>query len=77
VLSVDFGRLFLPTVRVQLDSERIIVDAPLESCLAEKILELAKIRPIFRFTLSARHHITIEHLDALLQFGKGAAFENQ
>jgi len=66
------GRLFLPSIRVQLDS--LIVDEPLEPCLAEKILELAKIRPIFRFTI-LEHNITIEHLDALLQFGKGEPFQ--
>ena len=43
--------------------------------MAEKILELAKIRPIFRFTLGSERHITVEHLDALLQFGKGQAFQ--
>jgi len=75
------GRLFLPTVRVRLEEKKedaaaliVVVDERLESCLAEKILELAQIRPIFRFTLLA-HHITVEHLDALLQFGKGKCFE--
>merc|ERR1712106_1082876 len=75
------GRLFLPTVRVRLEEKKedaaaliVVVDERLESCLAEKILELAQIRPIYRFTLIA-HHITVEHLDALLQFGKGKCFE--
>ena len=42
--------------------------------MAEKILELAKIRPIFRFNI-LEHHITVEHLQAQLQFGKGQQFQ--
>ena len=53
--------------------EVLIIDESLENCLAEKILELAKIRPIFRFVIQDMY-ITIESLEALLQFGSGKPY---
>jgi len=71
------GRYFLPSVKVKLfESEsNYTIDESLEMCLSEKILELAVIRPIFRFSV-LDFHFTVESLQSYFQFGNGQKYKN-
>ena len=66
----------MPSVRVTLsDGKDIIeIDEKLETCLAEKILELGKIRPIFRFSILDQN-LTISSTESYFQFGKGKSYK--
>ena len=80
-------RYFLPSVRVTLidrrggpsgelssDEKTFQIDEKLETCLAEKILELGKIRPIFRFSILDQN-LTISSTESYFQFGKGKSYK--
>ena len=73
-------RYFLPSVRVTLidrgpsDETIFQIDEKLETCLAEKILELGKIRPIFRFSILDQN-LTISSTESYFQFGKGKSYK--
>ena len=79
-------RYFLPSVRVTLidrgrpsaetssDETIFQIDEKLETCLAEKILELGKIRPIFRFSILDQN-LTISNTESYFQFGKGKTYK--
>ena len=79
-------RYFLPSVRVTLidrggpsgellsDEKFFQIDEKLETCLAEKILELGKIRPIFRFSILDQN-LTISSTESYFQFGKGKSYK--
>jgi len=66
----------LPSVRVTLSGGKDIIeiDEKLETCLAEKILELGKIRPIFRFSILDQN-LTIQSVESYFQFGKGKNYK--
>ena len=75
--TFSLGRYFLPNVIVKIfedDSTLQCIESDLETCVAEKFLELGRIRPVFRFQIF-HYYLSVIQLEANLQFGLGSTFE--
>ena len=73
----SLGRLFVPNVKVNLfdeNSKKFEINETFEKCLSEKILELAKIRPIFRFSIFD-FYFSVQNLETYFQFGNGHKYK--
>ena len=71
------NRLFRPDIVVKIfngEEGEVSESSGMESCVAEKFLELGRVRPVFRF-LIADLVISVIQLESYLQFGRGSKFK--
>merc|ERR1712130_187928 len=70
------GRYFLPNVVVKIFSQDglKVIESDLEECIAQKFLELGRVRPVYRFQIS-NLYLSVIQLESFLQFGKGEIFK--
>merc|ERR1712130_546267 len=70
------GRYFLPNVVVKIFSQDglEVIESDLEECIAQKFLELGRVRPVYRFQIS-NLYLSVIQLESFLQFGKGEIFK--
>ena len=61
-------------VKIIEDESLECVESELEECLAEKFLELGRIRPVYRFQI-CNLYLSVIQLKSFLQFGKGKDFQ--
>ena len=71
------NRLFRPDIVIKLfnsEEGELSISSEMENCLAEKFLELGRVRPVFRFQISDLV-ISVIQLESFLQFGRGSQFK--
>ena len=74
---MNLDRFFRPNIVIKFfgnDGELKCLESSLENCVARKLLELARVRPVYRFNIK-NIFITVLQLKAQLQFGRGKRFE--
>ena len=66
----------MPNVVVKIFSQDglKVIDSDLEECIAQKFLELGRVRPVYRFQISDLY-LSVIQLESFLQFGKGEIFK--
>lgn len=77
LLDLNLDRFFRPNIVIKFfgdDGELKCLESSLENCVARKFLELARVRPVYRFNIK-NIFITVLQLKAHLQFGRGKRFE--
>jgi len=71
------NRLFRPDIVIKIfngEEGEQSISSDMENCIAEKFLELGRVRPVFRFQISDLV-ISVIQLESFLQFGRGSQFK--
>lgn len=71
------NRLFRPDIVIKIfnaEEGEQSISSEMENCVAEKFLELGRVRPVFRFQISDLV-ISVIQLESFLQFGRGSQFK--